>query len=194
MTKFFSVILIFILLASGSTKAQGIENGAFGAPVIKYSEIINQTGIIIGGKWGWVINRRFVIGTGFYALVNGINTNFVDNATGQSIFFKYNYAGLEFEFLLLKDSKFNVSLDMLLAAGGQNFYAENNNNIKSDFGTNNFLAWEPQIDFELEVYKWFHIDAGLSYRMISSYNKIFNTTEKDLEGTSFLLNFKFGEY
>jgi hypothetical protein len=108
--------------------------------------------------------------------------------------FKIIYGGLEFEFLALKDSKFNVTIDILLAGGGQEFYAENNNNTKTNFGTSDFLAWEPQIDFEYELYDWLHIDAGLGYRMISNFNKLYNISESDLEGTVFLLNFKFGEY
>lgn len=194
MIKRFYIAITFSFLVLGTTKAQGFESGAFGAPVIKYSKIVNQSALIIGGKWGWVINKRFSIGTGFYSLVTGVNTHYVDTQSGQTVLFKYNYGGLELEFLALKDSKFNVTIDMLLAGGGQNFYAEKNNNAKTNFGTSDFLLWEPQIDFEYELYNWLHIDAGLSYRMISSYNKVFNVDKNELEGTTFLLNFKFGKY
>ena len=63
--------LIFSFLAFGISNAQGFESGAFGAPVIKYTRISDQSALIIGGKWGWVINKRFAIGTGFYSLVTG---------------------------------------------------------------------------------------------------------------------------
>ncbi len=178
----------------GISKAQGFESGAFGAPAIKYTRIVNQSALIIGGKWGWVINKRFAIGTGFYSLVTGINTHYIDAQSGQTILFKFNYGGLELEYLVLSDSKFNITLDILLAAGGQNFYAEKNNNAKTNFGTSNLLAWEPQINFEYELYDWLHIDAGFSYRMISSYNQIYNVEKNNLEGTTFLMNFKFGKY
>ncbi len=194
MKKHIYITIIFAILALGKSNAQGFESGAFGAPVIKYTSIINQSALIIGGKWGWVINKRFVIGTGFYSLVTGINTHYVDPQNEQTVMFKIIYGGLEFEFLALKDSKFNVTIDILLAGGGQEFYAENNNNTKTNFGTSDFLAWEPQIDFEYELYDWLHIDAGLGYRMISNFNKLYNISESDLEGTVFLLNFKFGEY
>ena len=190
MNKFLFTILILII-STASFFAQGFESGAFVSPVFKYTRFINQEALVIGGKGGWIINKKFVLGAGYYVLTSDVKTSYHDAQNHQDVMMNFNYGGLEFEYLFLYDSKFNISLDMLLGGGGESFYIQNNS---KNYGTANLLKWEPQLSMEIELYTWLHADAGISYRMISSNYEIYNVSRNDLQGINVLLNFKIGEY
>jgi len=190
--KFYYSTSIICILLIGSLNAQGFESGAFGAPVFKYTHLANQPALMVGGKGGWIINRRFVLGAGIYALTSDVKSPYIIEQSSQSLMFNFNYGGLEFEFLLLPQSKYNLTFDMIFAGGGVEFYNPNKSSTK--YGSVDLLVWEPGLNFEAELFKWLHADAGISYRIISSYKETYNITKDDLQGLSFLLTFKFGAY
>ena len=80
---------------------------------------------------------------------------------------------------------------MLLAGGGISFYL---NDVNKKFAYSNLLVWEPQVNFEVELYDWFHADAGVSYRLISAYNEVYNISGNDLQGLNVILTLKLGKY
>jgi len=186
----FSLVTAMILL-SVSAFAQNWENGAFGAPVLKYTRLADQSALIVGGKGGWIINKRIVLGAGYYALTSDVSSDFTDEEYNQNLMLKFNYGGLEFEYLVLFESRYNLTINMLMAGGGLNFYLKD---INKNFSARNLLVWEPQLNFEVELYKWFHADAGISYRMISGYTEVYNISKNDLQGITVLLILKLGEY
>lgn len=190
MNKFLFTILIIIVFIDSSF-AQSLGNGAFAAPVLKFTKLIDQSSLILGVKGGWVINKKIVLGAGYYALTGRVKTSVVDNQSGQNVLMNFNYGGLEFEYLVLNDNTFNISVDMLLGGGGQNYSLENQN---KNYGTASLLVWEPQLNIEIKLYDWLHADAGISYRMISSYYKLYSVTRDDMQGINVVLTFKFGEY
>lgn len=194
MRKFLFSTIIFCIIIADNISAQGFESGAFGAPVLKYTKLVNQSALVIGGKGGWVINKRFVLGAGIYALASNVKSPVFDQQSGQSVMLNFNYGGLELGFLLLRQSKFNLALDMLFAGGGIEYYARDKNKTNGSFGNESLLVWEPQLSFETELFKWFHLDAGVSYRMISSYVELNKVTKDNMQGINFLLTFKFGTY
>lgn len=194
MRKFLLSTIIFCIIIAGNISAQGFESGAFGAPVLKFTKLINHSALMVGGRGGWIINQRFVIGAGIYALTSNIEIPITYGHSSQSATINFNYGGLEFEFLLLQQSKFNISMAMLCAGGGVEFYYNNKGTASSFSSSIDLLVWEPQLNFEVELYKWLHADAGASYRIISSYTEANNITKDDLQGASFQLTFKFGAY
>ena len=184
-------LITTIVLLSSYAFAQNCENGAFAAPVLKYTRLTGQSALIFGGKGGWIINKRIVLGAGYYALTSDVSSDFTDEEYNQNLLLEFNYGGLEFEYLVLYESRYNLSINMLMAGGGLNFYLKN---INKNFSGRNLLVWEPQLNFEVELYEWFHADAGVSYRMISGYTEVYNISKNDLQGINVLLTLKIGEY
>ena len=84
-----------------------------------------------------------------------------------------------------------MTIGMLLGSGGLNFHIQDMN---KKFSNRNLLVWEPQLNFEAELFQWLHADAGISYRMISAYTELYNISADDLQGINVLLTFKFGRY
>ncbi|NIN69246.1 MAG: hypothetical protein GTO63_32105, partial [Anaerolineae bacterium] len=46
-----------------------VRHGGFGGPVVKFTEVNNEFGVLVGGRGGWIINDSFVLGAGGYGLV-----------------------------------------------------------------------------------------------------------------------------
>ncbi len=190
MNKLFFIIFIACFLTI-SAAAQNFESGAFAAPVFKYTKLIDQSALVIGVRGGWIINKSIVLGAGYYALTSNIKTPYFDTQNNQTVMMNLNYGGLEFEYLFVRDTKFNLSVDMLFAGGGTEFYVRDNS---KKYSNTNLLVWEPQINFEIELYSWLHADAGISYRMIWDNYDIYNVTKDDLRGMNVSLTFKIGKY
>ncbi len=191
MIKYFFILIISLSVFSNLVPAQSCENGAFGAPVLKLTKIAGSTGIIAGGRAGWIINKRFVLGAGYYILANDVSSDYLVQPDNQNLLIDFNYGGLEFEYLILYESTYNFSISMLFGSGGLNFYLKDKN---TKFSNRNLLVWEPQLSFELKINDWLHADAGISYRMISSYLDVYDVTREDLQGITGTLTFKLGEY
>lgn len=184
-------MLPLMILLSVSAFAQSSGDGAFAGPVFEYTKLAGRPALIAGGKAGWIINKRIVLGAGYYALTSNVSSDYIDEENDQNLLLDFNYGGLEFEYLVLYESTYNLTINMLMAGGGLNFYL---NNSSKRFSGRNLLLWEPRLNFELELYKWLHVDTGISYRFISSYTELYGITQKDLQGINILLTLKFGEY
>ena len=187
----FFYLLMAVILFSAAVPAQSCESGAFGAPVFKYTRVAGKPALVMGIKGGWIINKRFVLGAGYYVLSSNVSSDYTDNEYNQNLMTDLNYGGLDFEYLLLYDSNYNLTINMLLAGGGLSFYL---NDISKKFSYRNLLVWEPQINFEIELYKWLHADAGVSYRLVSSYVDVYNFSRNDLQGLNVILTLKLGKY
>ncbi len=190
MIKYF-LILISLSAFSNLVPAQSCSNGAFAAPVLKLTKIGDHTGIIAGGRAGWIINKKIVVGAGYYTLANEVSSDYRVLPENQDLMIGFNYGGLEFEYLVLFESKFNLSLSMFLGSGGITFYLKDKS---KSFSYGNLLVWEPQISFELKLNEWIHADAGISYRMISSYTEVYEVSWNDLNGIAGILTIKLGGY
>jgi hypothetical protein len=185
------LLITGVMLLSAAAYTQDCENGAFGAPVFKYTRLAGEPALITGVNGGWIINKRIVLGAGYYVLTSNVSSDYTDTEYNQNLLLDFNYGGLQFEYLLLYESRYNVTLNMLLGGGGLSFYL---NDINRKFSGRNLLVWEPQLNFEIELYEWLHADAGISYRMISAYKEVYGISENDLQGINILLTLKLGKY
>ena len=188
--SFISFLLCFTTIISAQNKF-----GAFGAPVIKYTSIYNQNALILGGRFGLVINESIVIGGGFYGNINGIHTDYIDTPSGQKVMLNMNYGGLEFEYILFPHSTIHGSIGILLAGGGLYFGVSDKSVPHNSYSKLDLLVYEPSVNIELNSLSWLHIDLNISYRIITSYNHaVYGIDKNDLTGSSVGLIFKFGGY
>ncbi|MBI4501521.1 MAG: hypothetical protein HY700_10200 [Gemmatimonadetes bacterium] len=72
-----------------------VSHGGFGGPVLRFTELNGQFGIMLGGHGGWIINHRFVIGGGAYGLTGkNIDVSYV-SPTGGRPYLTFGYGGIE---------------------------------------------------------------------------------------------------
>ncbi len=188
------LIIVVILLFQANSFGQKIESSAFGAPVFKFTTLKGQTALLIGGRGGWMINKSIVLGGGIYGLINKVKSGNIDSQTGQNVSMGFNYGGLEFEYIFLSEASIHASLDMLFAGGGVTFVASNENTSHLNYYSQDLLVWEPEANIEFKIVNWLHLAAGISYRIISSYDGYYGISKGDLSGYNGVLTFKFGTY
>lgn len=147
--------------------------GAFLGFQTKFTEINNQGAMMTGGEVNIIINRRLNLGFAGYGLVTNVESNSIDEL-GRPYFIEMGYGGLNIEPVMFSKSLIHFTVPVLLGAGGiaesnlryQYFdYDENffDNLHRSDM----FLFVEPGVNAELNVFKFFRVAGGVSYRWVS---------------------------
>ena len=169
-----------------------MSNGGFGGPVIKYTQIKNEPAILVGGRGGWIINHTFVIGGGGYGLANQIDADYFSNFSKPYI--DFGYGGLELEYIIQSDKVVHFSIYTLIGAGGVNFRDNSFDDWDDwDFNSDEFFVLEPALNVEVNITRFFRINAGASYRYISGLNYN-NLKNEDFSGFSGALTLKFGSF
>ncbi len=183
--------LIIFLLVSRSVTAQEetllgtgeISNGGFGGPVIKYTQINGESGLLVGGRGGWIINHTFVLGGGGYGLVTDLKTasppsTLILPLYYTDIYINFGYGGIELEYIIQSDQLLHFSVYTLIGAGSVSFKAEETYDLyqvdlrEYDYPTNTFFVFEPAVNAELNIVSFMRLCAGFSYRFISGVDLV----------------------
>ncbi len=187
------IIMVVNLSFNFEMSAQG-NGSAFGAPVIKVSSMAGQNAVLLGGRFGWLVNNNIVLGFGIYGLSNNVKSNMVDPVSGQDVLLGFNCGGIELEYIIDTGIPVNFSIDMLCAGAGVTYSVPDKSVAHTSYFSQNLLLWEPQFNAEFKIAGWFHLDAGISYRIITSFKNYYQIGPDDIKGMSALLTFKFGSY
>ena len=129
-----------------------ISHGGFGGPVVKFSNINNSLGVLVGGQGGWIINHTFVIGGGGYGLVNNIRTD--KYILGEKQLLTFGYGGVELHYINQSDNLVHYTVSMLIGGGGVGYRS-----AVKDFGwdwdneANSFFVFEPGVRIDLDNLK-----------------------------------------
>ncbi len=200
--KILNIFVLIFLLGITSAFSQeaetlitgDVEHGGFGGLVIKFTEINNEFGVLVGGRAGWIINHTFSLGGGGYGLTNEIYTNEYYSQRGRP-FIQMGYGGLEMEYINKSQNLIHFSVLILIGGGGVDYYYgdkddwERDNNKDGD----SFFVFEPEADVTMNVTNFFRIAAGLSYRFISGVETL-GLNDDDFRGVSVGLTLKFGKF
>ncbi|HDQ45760.1 MAG TPA: hypothetical protein ENN17_09735 [bacterium] len=190
--------VLFLIGASGlfareQTLISGdIQHGGFGGPVVKFGNVLDECGVFVGGRGGWIINHQFVLGGGGYGLVNEIASR-----RDADLFYSFGYGGLEIEYIAASDRLVHLTFQALIGAGGVRLY-EKINGTRFDDETNTvetdaiFVA-EPGVNVELNVTPFFRIGFGAHYRFVSELDMP-GLKAGDLSGLSAAITLKFGKF
>lgn len=168
-----------------------VEHGGFGGPVLKAGPVNGTTGAFFGGRGGWIVAHRFIIGGGGYGLVNAVDA-LVPNATGDHRL-NFGYGGLELEYISNWDRLMHWSVMVLVGAGGVG-YRRSDAMGGGDVGSmDDVFVVEPAVQANLNITKFFRISAGASYRYVSGVTSPATTNEK-LSGPSAVVTLRFGKF
>lgn len=203
--KTFALILIMSacslsLHAQEQTLIGGtVESGGFGGPVVKFSQVDKKFAVLVGGYGGWLINHSFMIGGGGFGLANNIHASRdaqVYYGTGDNLRLQFGYGGLMLEYIGGHNSLVHYSVSTLIGAGGVNY--EYINGFYSPYfdnadRTSACFVLEPNVGAELNVTRFFRINAGAGYRLVRGTDLI-GISDSDLSDFSINLTFKFGKF
>jgi hypothetical protein len=188
-------ISVLCVVTFGLTHAQqetlvghDFESGGFGGPVLKVTPINGKTGILVGGRGGWIIDHTFVIGGGAYGLVTDIDASTTGPAGEPYI--NFGYGGLELEYIHQWDKLMHFSFGLLVGGGDVGFRYGNGSNSGN---SKSFFTMEPWVNGNLNVTSFMRISAGVSYRWVTGAHSP-AASDADLSGVTGILLLRFGSF
>ncbi len=165
-----------------------IESGGFGGPVLKVTSMGGTTGILVGGRGGWIINHTFIVGGGGYGLANYVEAS-TPGPNGEP-YISFGYGGLELEYVQNWQRLVHFSVGVLIGAGGVGYRDEH---YTSDVDMRGAFVLEPWAEVHLNVVTFFRVSGGVSYRWVTGANSPAASDSK-LSGVAGILTLRFGSF
>jgi hypothetical protein len=188
------------------------ESGGYGAPELKLGNVNNEMSLFVGGRGGWIIGHKFVIGGAGYGLTTNNTFNYSEQLIRQDgspvdstrkLKIDMGYGGLLLEYIAFPKSAVHLSFPVIIAAGGTSIGSK----VVSDtlgfpqdqFATYDlvessaFFLIEPGIHIDLNMVKFFQLSLGASYRFVSG-TSLERLNSNDLSDFTFDIALKFGKF
>lgn len=167
-----------------------VEYGGYGAITFGYSEIDSKPAMEIGGRAVWLINHQFgfgIVGKGFFNDIDKSSSN-----PKSDYYLAGGYGGLFFQPIIFPKSPVHVSFPIILGVGGVALNPSYQSNYHWDYDyaydyaydSDIFLVFEPGIDVEFNLLRYFRMSLGASYRITNNVNLSYEyKTETDALNT-----------
>ncbi len=209
-----TVILLAFLLAITGANAQDLyqsdeiqtifsknrSNGGYGALTLGYSQINGHDAFVSGARGAFIFDQVFAIGLGGYGFVNNLNYNYYHGGnTRNELSLAGGYGGLFLEPIVAGRSPVHVSFPILIGMGGVSLVDLYNWDYWGpdypwfDFDYDVYFVFEPAIELEFNVARFFRTALYASYRYTSKI-EMYKTDEDVLRGFNFGATFKFGKF
>lgn len=177
------------------TKENLKVTGGYLAPELKIGYVHEDASLYLGAKIGMTFNNKFTLGLAGYGLTN--NSNFdINNDPLDPARIGMGYGGLAMEYTFFSDKKIHFSIPVVIGAAGIYIYEDDGDYFNStwdEIENTAALVIEPGINIELNLFKFFRIDLGASYRLVSQTDlPISGLSDEDLSDLTINATFKFG--
>jgi len=206
----FAMTIVFPLFSQENNKEEPKEktlfgggsykSGGYGAPEVKFTNVDNKFGVLVGGRGAWIINSTFAIGGSCYGLVtsHSIPDYFTRNDT--VAYLRTGYGGLYLSYINSSDELVHFTINTLIGAGGATYsssisdlFNDNKRQHTNIYETTAYFIFEPNLGMEINFFKVFRIELTAGYRFISGL-ELSKTKNSDLSGFSGGIAFKFGSF
>lgn len=177
-------------------KDQRTEHGGYGAISFGYTNIDGKNALQTSVRGAWVIDHNIALGFAGYGFVNNLekSTDVNDYYLGGG------YGGFFFEPIILPNSPIHISFPILIGGGGISTIPTNylDNDFDPFYNYDVFFVFEPGVELELNMVKFFRIGLGASYRftngVLLTYPTDIQVPKNVLDGYNFYINLKFGKF
>ncbi len=185
-----------------------IDHGGWGGFTLGYTKIAGKDTFISGGRGGWLIDHRFTLGLAGYGFFSNIDFNGPYIPTIDNYSLGGGYGGLLIEPIIAPFNPVHISVPILIGGGSafviDEMYYHGNYNGFYDYGSfGSYFVFEPGVDIEVNVVKFFRVALNVSYRYTSDLDlayysiiglKEFSVPSDALRGFNAGLTMKFGKF
>jgi hypothetical protein len=199
-----AVILAFVPAFSQDKEEETIfgggelRSGGYGAPVVKFTKVLDDFGVMFGARGGWIINSTFSIGGGGYGLVT---SHKVYDKSDTAYYLRMNYGGVFLEYINSSDKALHFTVNALVGGGNAANSYKKNDAIKvtddglrySYDGETSFFVIEPGATVDINMFSFMRLGLGASYRFITGVD-LKDVTNQKLSGPSGSITLKFGKF
>lgn len=215
-------ILAFILIIPGLINAQEkggdmqtlfggqeLRSGGYGALELKGTQVLDEFGLMVGGRGGWIINSTFSIGGAGYGLTSTHTSNYITKGltanepeAGKVTYLRMGWGGFFFEYTNSSNSLLHFTANTFVGWGGASYTGNTTEMIGNDndegnknwvYKSSGFFVVEPGVTAEVNVAKLFRVAVGASYRIVSGLD-LPEASNSDLSGFSVNVAFKIGYF
>ncbi len=164
-------------------------HGGFGAPIVEYTSMDDQAGVLVGGG-GAIIIDDFFFG-GF-----GQGGSFAEHVVGGREYpLNFGYGGLWLGYVkpTVKAIHFFSSVKI---AGGSISISEDRDDFEDTLYDETVFVVQPEAGVELNLFKWFRIALTGNYRIVSGIQSknLGGLSNKDFNSGGMTLTLRFGKF
>lgn len=174
---------------------KNISNGGYLGLSMGYTQINGTDALTAGGRLGWVINHRFVIGIAGNGFANSVYNN--DPVLQTETIIEGGYGGIFVEPVIGSRLPVHLSFPIIFGAGNvslnKSFYDGADPWESYSFDEDTYALVEPGVEIELNMLKCFRIAVGASYRYTTGIH-LQNLHSGLLDGISGNVGLKFGKF
>ncbi len=206
----FAIVIVFPLYSQENSKEESKEqtlfsggsykSGGYGAPEVKFTNVDDKFGVLVGGRGAWIINSTFAIGGAGYGLVTSHSIPDYFTRDDTVAYLRTGYGGLYLSYINSSNELIHFTINTLIGAGGASYTSsisdllnDNNRHDSKVYESSAYFIFEPQLGMEINVVKVFRIELTAGYRFISGL-ELSRTKSSDLSGFSGGIAFKFGSF
>jgi hypothetical protein len=164
------------------------DNGGFGGALLQMTTILDHSAVLVGGRGGWIIDHRFILGGAGYGLASEIETD--TRIDGREVSLQMAYGGLWLEYVLRPRKIIHFSVHALFGNGIAGLtFADTEKEIDHD----HFFVIEPGLTMTLNVARFLRIGTGVCYRHVSGLD-LAPLHNKDLAAPGWQIFINFGKF
>lgn len=193
------LLALAVLLAASPLYAQDVlfdgslESGGYGGPTVRVGKFNDQTGLLVGGAGGWLVDHHLTIGAAGYGLATLVEPNVPGNDT---LRMDLGYGGGYLDYQFMPGDVVHPGVHVLIGAGGMNYgrRATRYEDHVTDHGvTDAFFIVEPGVSAQVNLLKNMRLQIDASYRFVNGIENS-ATSDDDLSGPSAGLTLKIGSF
>lgn len=177
-----------------------IDHGGYIGLSVGYTQVDNENVITLGGRAGWLIDHHVMIGVAGNSFISEpyVEADF-PNIDQSGLYLMGGYGGLMIEPILAPNFPVHVSFPILIGGGGyvlneeSVFHVDDYDYYYGPYNWDSFFVFEPGVEIELNVIKFFRVGFGASYRLTSNLH-IDQLPADMLNGFNAAVTLKFGKF
>ncbi|WP_163322315.1 hypothetical protein [Draconibacterium mangrovi] len=174
------------------------SNGGYGAFTIGYTQIDGRDAMVAGARGAFIFDHSFAIGVAGYGFVNDLEYHNYQANPEDRFFLAGGYGGVFFEPIVGGTKPVHVSFPIVVGMGGISLVEHTNwdrdyYHDYQEYDTDLFFVFEPGVELEFNLTRFFRMAAYGSYRLTSDI-ELYDTNPDVLRGFNVGMTFKFGKF
>jgi hypothetical protein len=172
-----------------------IHHGGYGGPLVRFSQIAHETALFVGGRGGWLIDHRLLIGgagMGQTLSIDAPSEAIARNPDGRNL--ELAYGGLMFGYHLAPEARLHGFVSVLIGGGGMTLTNRDGDvTDEEEEAADALFVLEPELALEANVVSFMRIQLSVAYRQVWD-TEMPGLENQDLSGIAGGLALVFGQF
>ena len=174
-----------------------IDHGGYGGPLVKFSSFDGNGALFVGGRGGWLINHRLLIGgAGMGQTLNVAAPQESRNRYPRARNLEFGYGGFLLGYHVAPERPVHGVASVLLAGGGlvlSNRDSDPDTDADVGHDGDGVFVMEPELAIEANLLRFMRLELSLSYRVVWDV-ELAGLDNGDASGVGGGLAFLFGDF